>query len=107
MPNPIPYTSANVRKLAIAFATQLRAELSAEDMKEVIRRNAASRDPMVCASHDFTDANMVMDAAFRKAFGRDPFDHTEDDGLDMPASHTALMNDAWTFAKSHNFALSR
>lgn len=51
------------RALALVFARQLAAVLSAEDFAEVCKRNRVAESG-VCHSHDFCDANMVMARAF-------------------------------------------
>jgi hypothetical protein len=52
-----------VRSLSDEFSRILRKQLSEEEMREVIECNR-TRDPGVCHSHDFCDANMAMAAAF-------------------------------------------
>jgi hypothetical protein len=44
-----------------------------------------------CASHELTDANMVMAEAFKKITGREPDVENAED--------CALFNDAWSYAK--------
>lgn len=65
-----PHSFLTVAALAHAFLRELRATIGAKRMAEVARLNAAERDPGVCHSHDFCDANMVMDDAFRSVVGR-------------------------------------
>lgn len=64
-------------------------------LAEFIRRNQEHKDDSICASHDFTDANMNMLAAFERVMGREP--ELEDE------ADTALWNDAWDLAKAHDF----
>lgn len=47
-------------KLARDFADALKKEIGADNMKEVIRRNATPEYVDCCASHDFCDANQVL-----------------------------------------------
>lgn len=87
-----------VTALAEAFAEVMRQCLSADEMAEVKRRNAHYSDK-VCATHDFCDANMVMDAAFRSTTGRDPL--AGDDG--MSEADCRLWSDALALAKKLYF----
>jgi hypothetical protein len=73
--------------LARAFARELHATIGASDYAEVLRRNATPEYDSACASHDFCDANMVMDAAFRDTFG---VEFSMDD-----AAHVHAFNCGW------------
>ena len=53
-----------VQSLALEFSHALRSELSAEEMRVVVRRNRAQLSPNICHSHDFCDANMVLHGVF-------------------------------------------
>ena len=57
----LPETEA----LAEAFIRLLRETIGDEDYAKVVALNAAELNPDVCASGDFCDSNMVMDAAFK------------------------------------------
>jgi hypothetical protein len=48
------------RELAVAFSALLLQHLGPEKMREVIRLNSLEKDPKVCHSHDFCDANEIM-----------------------------------------------
>jgi len=50
--------------IADRFAAVLREWLTADEWTEMLERNGAQRDPLICHSHDFCDANMAMDQAF-------------------------------------------
>lgn len=86
--------------LAKAFADELRAELPADEFRQVVERNAAeAEDSNICHSHDFCDANMTMLVAFEKTVGRD---------IDLESNvHTNLWNTAWTLAKASGFDAER
>lgn len=78
--------------LARAFADSIERDLSADELAEVKRRNAtAEYGAGICATHDFRDANMTMQAAYIATFGIDPLD-------DMDAA-TPVWNRAWHIAK--------
>lgn len=87
-----------VEALAEAFVKQLRETLGDEDYAKVVALNAAELNPDVCASGDFCDSNMVMDAAF-KEFGVDPLEYgyTEEDGMSQEVCD--LWNSAWDRGK--------
>ncbi len=84
--------------LAKAFVRILRETLGDEDYAKVVALNAAELNPDVCASGDFCDSNMVMDAAF-KEFGVDPLEYgyTEEDGMSQEVCD--LWNSAWDRGK--------
>lgn len=91
-------TLPSIEDLARTFVKELRAAIGEEKFAEVVARNAAELNPDVCASHDFCDANMVMDAAF-KTFGVDPLEYgyTEEDGMSQEVCD--LWNRAWDRGK--------
>jgi len=73
--------------LAEAFDRLLRTEIGKTKYREVLARNAAEPDAGICHSHDFCDANMMMDGAFRVVLQRGP---DIDDDADL-----TLWTDAW------------
>lgn len=91
--------AANVMALARTFVDNLESELaSPSTMEEIRRRNAtAEYAGSACASHDFCDANMVMAAAFKFIFDRDP--EMSNNGIDGMSPDDVLWNRAWTLAK--------
>lgn len=87
-------TKDELNLLSAGFSNVLKEWLTAEEMAEVIRRNALPAYAGACASHDFCDANMAMAEAFEKIFGE--FDFSSD-------IHSALFNGAWNIAKANKF----
>lgn len=84
--------------LAREFSTHLRFELSDEQLKETVRRNAEDESKYgadICHSHDFCDANMVMLQAWQEFFGQEP-DLNDDADI-------AIWGDAWAIAKASDF----
>lgn len=77
-------------ELALAFAGGLKSGLSAEQLAEVRRLNATFEYRHCCASHDFTDANMIMAAAFIDVIGR---------GTTASEYDVRLWNLAWHLAR--------
>lgn len=91
--------NGNVEKLADAFVVEIRAEVGFFDLIAIDRINA-ERNDMTCATHDFCDANMPMDAAFTKVFGRSIL---PEDG-EMADADCDLWNAAWSRAKALGFS---
>lgn len=96
-----PTTEAStIGYLAGAFVDVLWEQLSDDELQQVKERNkeeafeagyrSKTEQRSVCHSHDFCDANMAMDEAFRRCFGREPDLEGNDD--------TALWNAAWEIA---------
>lgn len=94
--------------LAVNFVDLVRAACVGEraGVFETIReRNqTAQYSGGACAAHDFFDANMIMDAAFKKTLGRGAWLGSDvEDGRCTEAQHVAdteLWNHAWAFARS-------
>lgn len=88
-------------RLASAFACVLRewaTDSEWETMREVNRDYAQSEFyDGCCASHDFCDANMAMDAAFVRVLGRPAALECNEDGTEHP--DFALWDAAWNIAK--------
>jgi len=84
--------------LAATFVRILRQTIGDEKYAKVVALNGVELNPDVCHSHDFCDANMVMDAAFH-TFGVDPLEYgyTEEDGMSQEVCD--LWNAAWNRAK--------
>ena len=102
-----------VESVAAMFSAVLREWLTDEEMDEVVLHNANElKDSDCCASHDFCDANMAMDEAFKQCGLRTNIDfpgweayadggHPADESEIIAAGK--LWNDAWTLAKANNF----
>jgi hypothetical protein len=90
-------------RIAAVFAAMLEQHIGSRDMALVIERNRTPgyKDTDSCASHDFCDANMVMDATWR-AMGLVPPADTVD-GTPEHQEACQLWNTAWSLAKSHYF----
>lgn len=93
-----PTATVQVERIAREFSRVLREWITDEQMQEVIRRNKAETDTRICHSHDFCDANMAMDAAFRD-LGMDPFEG----GEHISEATCELWGAAWDVAKSAEF----
>lgn len=83
-------------ELAKVFAAKCAATFTSAELAEIKRRNASREYPEgICATHDFADANMIMDEAFTEATGRSI---VPDEG-EISEADSALWNEAWTIAK--------
>jgi hypothetical protein len=89
--------------LAAKFAELLHEQLGRGEMAKVIARNRREPSESVCHSHDFLDANMVMDDAFLQILGYSACD-TGGEGIGcMSDKCMELWNAAWTIAKNSEF----
>ena len=86
-------------ELARCFSAVLRQWLTDSDISEINASNAASGyDALVCASHDYCDANMAMLEAVSNATG------IPGDDIDVSdARFCELLNEAWAIAKRTDF----
>ena len=78
--------------IARAFDARLIAEIGPDSYRAVIEMNA-SADSLGCASHDYCDANEIMDAAFSDVMGRSTL--PDDEEAFISQEDTDLWNDAW------------
>lgn len=89
--------------LALAFAAELREQMTTQCMATIVARNETPEYLDFCASHDFCDANMVMATAFKKVFARDPLTSIDTESgaasEESLAVDTAVWNKAWNWAK--------
>lgn len=92
-----------VALLAGEFCVTLRNELTAEEIAYVNARNAVEpAGSGVCHSHDYCDANMVMQKAFENLGIPTPVDSDNPDDDER----FGLWNAAWDIAKDAKFALT-
>lgn len=86
---------SKIPQLAEEFAKVLHEWLTPEQMQEVIRRNNTEEYKGCCATHDFCDANMAMDEAFKRVYKKEVSIQSE--------VHLNRMNSAWDKAKENDF----
>lgn len=96
-------------QVARAFSKVLRNWLTPEEMTQVIAANKAERNPNICHTHDYCDANMAMCAAFEKVLGA-----TEDEVCELVCSGsetvggtraTQIWSAAWRIAAANEYAV--
>ena len=85
--------------LAQNFGQQLLKELGPPQLLTVIKLNATETAPSICHSHDFTDANEVMNEAWLLTYPDTPFDPHN-------STHCSHWTAAWSLAKQQQFAVS-
>lgn len=89
-----------VKSVAKRFADKLQSSLGPEGWEEMRRRNASPEYDGSCASHDFCDANVVMEGVFI-----DLRLSTEDLGDDN--DQTKIWNNAWEAARRDHLTAAR
>lgn len=83
-------------RLAQAFGEQVQTAFGPAQFREICYLNKSSHaSTSICATHDFCDANMLMEAAFQATFGR------ESDVADE--ADAKVWSDAWAIAKAAEF----
>ena len=88
--------------IALEFSRLLRVELRTDKMREIVKRKR-KYDKHTCASHDFCDANMVMEQAFHNLKLNTMLRYK--DGSPRFIKALNLWNGAWDMAKSKRFYL--
>lgn len=83
---------AQIHAIAEAFADRIHDATTEDEFAEIKRLNATEDYKFACASHDFMDANIEMDAAFCEVMGRDADAGSYEDA--------EVWNRAWDMAKS-------
>lgn len=82
--------------LANEFSQTLRSLLPERDVRRIAARNAGEREPGICHSHDFCDANIVL----HEVFLSHGMDVADEGGLDRWAE---LWDSSWNLAKAAGF----
>ncbi len=90
-PHATSMTKENISLLATFFVGGLAEALTPEQFHEFCRKTREEFDDLICHSHDYCDANVVMMEAFELTVGR-PLDMESDDDM-------TLVNLAWSYAK--------
>ena len=87
---------ATTERLARAFSAELLKDIGRVGVAKVVAENAAEKDPHICHSHDYCDANMTMHNA-GVALGLD---------LDWgKLEDSDLVDAAWKLATAKGFYL--
>lgn len=83
--------------LARKFCEEINDRLDVLTLSGVVARNRAEKNPHICHTHDFCDANQLMiDALMALGMPEDAFDPQSEE-------QTHLINEAWTLAKLVEF----
>jgi hypothetical protein len=99
---PVHHRTPIAQRAAWLFSALIRAELTEDELADVLAMNARETDPGVCHTHDFIDSNVTMAAAL-DAVGVEASVHRDDASA---KAYTALWNEAWNLAKASGFATS-
>jgi hypothetical protein len=84
-------TDKHVAPLADAFLRKLRAHLGDDVMRGIAALNADEPNPAICHTHDYCDANVIMDQAFVAVLGRRSRSNSDRDAV--------VWTRAWNLAK--------
>jgi hypothetical protein len=96
---PLPH------RLAAVFSHLLAEEIEDDNMAAVVRLNEFGESDLVCRSHDFCDANIVMDAAHAAMGLPTPGDEGLEDGTEAHEEACRLWSEAWAIAMQQYFAV--
>lgn len=88
------YSKIDVELVAQKFVELLKNEIGSEKFSLVLASNREEVSPHVCHSHDFCDANMVMNEAFKASVGVDASEDINNETL------LAKWSSAWDYAKN-------
>ena len=91
-----------IAALAAAFTNVVWEWTTPTELAEIKRRNATPEYAGCCATHDFFDANMAMEQAFRQTFGRSPVPAEGE----MAEADIAAWNAAWDIARKSDLCAS-
>lgn len=88
---------SKAEKIARAFSARVLKYIGPKKLALAVKRNATPEYEDCCATHDFCDANVFMDRAFRAVTGKSIRLQNDAD--------RALWNKAWSLAQSRKFFL--
>ncbi len=97
------YSIETTELVARAFGQKLKSWLSVGELLQVLERNKAEESENICHSHDFCDANMAMEAAFKKVLHHGCRSIQSRATEEQKRADDELWNEAWALAKSKNF----
>jgi hypothetical protein len=83
------------KKLSEKFNEIVNKEFSVEQLAEINAKNKTAEYISCCATHDYCDANMLMDEAFTSVIGREIDLQNEND--------CQLWSNAWDLSKDNDF----
>lgn len=97
--------SPGVVKLSKEFSTLIRDKYFTTDELNAVNEENARNNDSSCATHDYCDANMIMDEAFQTVMGREfVFQDDEVPGSEEKNAYdTDLINAAWSMSKAAGF----
>lgn len=91
----VPSAKSTYERISDAFSKEVQEALTPEQIAEVIAKNNTDEYQGVCATHDYVDANMLMDAAFKSVTKRE---------IDLQNKNDVeLWGWAWNLSKNRSF----
>ena len=95
----------DIKTVAKEFIEGIREALFEDEIAEVVKRNETEEYEGCCATHDYVDANAVMEEAVKKA-GLHMF--TDFSSIDPKwEDNIDLVNKAWYMAKAVVFDIKK
>lgn len=89
----------NTERVALVFVTDLMRRVGAKKMATIAQRNRTQKNPDICHTHDFVDANVFMDDAIKAVYGQSATD-TGGEGIGVMSDDMHHVWDlAWSRAK--------
>ena len=95
-----------VEQVSEAFRKQMQATLTADELGVADRINRLRGENGSCATHDFCDANEVMDEALQSLGVHIYPDDVPDDWNGPKQEVVDLWNAAWTHVRRRGFSLT-
>lgn len=100
--------NTQAKSISNKFNEIINREFTSIQLADVIAKNNTSEYAGCCATHDYCDANMLMDEAFQEIMQRE-FIFFNDEQLETQQQNqddTDLLNEAWYISKANNFQLA-
>lgn len=98
--SPVYYRTPIAQRVAWLFSALIRAELTEDELADVLAMNAREEDRRLCHTHDVIDANVLMVSAL-DACGVKPCEPGDEAAA---KAYTSLWNEAWDLANASGFA---
>jgi len=89
----------DTQKISNAFNNKMREWLDDDEFNSLIKKTKSQTDPNVCHTHDYCDANVIMDECFVEILGREHDCASQTDA--------DIWNDAWTLSKQNLFGVGQ
>lgn len=102
--SPQTFTHTQARELAAEFIAQLHQWLTDKQLDECRQKIQTEAYSEACPTHDYCDANIAMDLAFRRIIGREMQIGFENEKEEAQAeADMQMINTAWDFARKNKY----